>query len=149
LIRSPEIEDVDRLSELTFEVYGDFLKKHGVSVNSDNLRTTTEAFIRTKQCIVVERGGKIVGVAGWQMSPHPVNYSCKIFQEVLWCLKSDNVMDASMLLKAIERKAVELKADIVILANLHIEHELQLRKIYMKLGYSFLESHYAKTIRRQ
>ena len=147
LIREPKETDISRLTELTEEVYGDFMKLHNIPMNHENLKATVTAFVKTKQCMVVERGNKIVGLMGWTLSPHPANFSCKIFQEVLWCLKSPNPMDASILLKAIEKKAMELKADIMILANLSIENEMQLRRIYDKMGFKYLESHYCKTIR--
>ncbi len=146
MIRDPKLIDISRIAELTKEVYGEFMTKHGMELNDANLLTTAEAFVKTKSCILCERGGKIVGIAAWHLSPHPGNYSLKIFQEVMWVMKSPEIMDASILLKALDRKAIELKADVVVMVNLSADNELRLRRIYEKLGYEYLESHYAKTI---
>ncbi len=146
MIRDPQIKDIPQMTALTKEIYGEFMTKHGMELNDINLKTTVEAFVKTKSCIVCERGGKVVGIAAWHLSPHPGNYSLKVFQEVLWALNSPEVMDASILLKALENKARELKADIVVMVALSAKNELRLRKIYINLGYTFLETQYAKTI---
>ena len=146
MIRDPEPKDIDRLTELTTEVYGDFMAKSGMPLIKENLKRTVEAFVKMKQGVVLERDGKIVGIAAWHITPHPANFSCKVFQEILWCLKSSNIMDASILLKAFIRKAEEAKANIIVLVNLSVENEPQLRRIYKKLGFEYLESHYSKAI---
>lgn len=146
MIRDARPDDLESLMTLTEKVYGTFLVRNGFLINQDSLRTTVKQYIEKKLCIVVERDDKIVGIAAWQLFPHLANYECIIFQETLWCLDSPNVMDASILLKAIERKAIELKANIIILGNLAIENEPQLRRIYSNLGYEYLETQYAKPL---
>lgn len=146
MIRGPRPTDKDRMTELVGSVYGEFMQDSGMPLVAKDLANTVDVFIKTKCCLLVERDGIVVGIAAWQLSPHPGNYSCVVFQEILWCLKSSNIMDASILLKAIERKAIELKANILILGNLSIENEEQLRRIYGKLGFKFIESHYSKTL---
>ena len=146
MIRDSRPEDIERITELTQKVYGAFLIKHGLPIDHANLKETVATYIDNNLCLVVERDDRIVGIAAWTFVPHPANYQCYIFQETLWCLDSPNVMDASILLKAIERKARELKADIIILGNLAIENEARLRRIYKNLGYEYLETQYAKSI---
>lgn len=146
MIRDARSDDIKEMIALTQKVYTPFLEKHGLPINQDDIKTTATNCVKNNQCLIVERDNKVVGLAAWQLLPHAANYKCVIFQEILWCLDSPNVMDASILLKAIERKAKELKADIIILGNLSIENEPQLRRIYSKLGYSYLETQYSKQI---
>ena len=135
MIRDPEVKDIRRIAELTREVYGEFMTKHGMELNESNLLTTAEAFVKTKSCIVCEREGKVVGIAAWCLSPHPGNYSLKIFQEVLWAVKSKIHTDSLSLLRAMHTKAVELKADVVVFVNLSIENEPKVRSVYKRMGF--------------
>ena len=96
------------------------------------------------QVMVVERDKKVVGMTAWSLFPHPANTSCIIFQEILWGVNSPNKTDALCLLRAIEAKALELKANVVVLANLSLTNEPQMKRIYNKRGYRYLESHYAR-----
>lgn len=146
MIRDPQIKDIPQMTALTKEIYGEFMTKHGMELNSANLKTTVEAFVKTKSCIVCEREGKIVGIAAWFLSPHPGNFSVKVFQEILWCVNSPNLMDASRLFKALENKAHELGANVIIMINLSSDNQKQLNTIYTKLGYDYLESYHIKKI---
>ncbi len=146
MIRDPQIKDIPQMTALTKEIYGEFMTKHGMELNDTNLKTTVEAFVKTKSCIVCERGGKVVGIAAWHLSPHPGNYSLKVFQEVLWAVKSKIHTDSLALLKALHRKAVELKADVVVFVNLSIENEPKVRSVYKRMGFTYLESHYCQAL---
>ena len=117
---------------------------HGIEMIDEDLRKTVEYFITSGQNIVVEHDGLIVGMVAWAVTPHPANFKCKILQEVLWCCNSKILIDALLLLRGFERKAIEANADVVMLANLSLENEPTLRRIYGKMGYSYTESHYSK-----
>ena len=98
MIRDPQIKDIPQMTALTKEVYGGFMERSGMPMNSDNLKITVEAFVKTKSCLVVERVNKVVGIAAWHLSPHPANFSCRVFQEGLYCMKSDHATDAFIVL---------------------------------------------------
>jgi len=144
MIRLATIDDAQACYDLAKEIYGDFMLLHGIEIVEEDLRKTTDYFIKTNQVLVVERDNKVVGMTAWLLVSHPANSNCKIWQEILWCCNSPNKIDALVLLRAIEMKANELGADVIVLANLSLENEPQLRRIYSKMGYQYMESHYAK-----
>lgn len=156
MIRLGDAGDIEKIIELVRSVYEPFLEKYGIPMNEENLRHTTAMLVKLKQTLVVEHDREedetrfnktVVGVAAWGIVPHPANNSCKIFQEILWCIKGGQPMDALALLRAIEDKARELKADIIVLANLSLENESKLRKIYNRRGYEYMETHYSKALK--
>lgn len=149
MIRDAELKDLKRIAELTQNVHGKFLEKYGVLISPSDLDDTITAYIKAKQCIVVDRDDDVVGVVGWNVSPHPANYKCILFQENLWALSSPNVMDAPILLRAIESKAEEAKATVLIMGTLSGQRDKRLEEVYDKLGYKHVDSHYAKLIGRE
>ena len=144
MIRLAVKADAQACTDMAKNVYGDFMLLHGIEMVDEDLRKTVESFIKLKQVLVVERDGEVFGMTAWILVPHPANSKCKIFQEILWCCDSPNKMDALLLLRAIEAKSKELGANITVLANLSLENEPRLRRIYNKRGYQYMESNYAK-----
>ena len=143
VVRLATLEDIEQCVELAKKVYEPFLIAHGVPVVKEDLRYTARFLIGLNQVLVVEHE-KICGMAAWVIVEHPANRKCKMFQEILWCIESDYVTDALLLMRAIEKKAVELKVDVCILGNLSLQNEPRLRKIYGKRGYEYLETHYSR-----
>jgi hypothetical protein len=144
MIRPATSSDTERCLILAKQFYGDFLFENGIEMVDDDLRRTVEYFIASGQNLVVEHDGLISGMVAWIISPHPANAQCKILQEVLWCCNSKILIDALLLLRGFERKAAESNADVVMLANLSLNNEPTLRRIYGRMGYVYTESHYSK-----
>ena len=144
MIRLAIIKDADACFTMAKLIYGDFMLKHSMEMIDEDLKKYVEFFINSKQALVVERDGKVVGMTAWLLVPHPANKNCIVFQEVLWAVDSPNKTDALLLLRAIELKANEVGANVVVLANLSLDNEPKLRRIYNKMGYQYLESYYAR-----
>ena len=144
MIRPAVIDDRDSVHWLCKEVYGDFMTANGITMVDSDLYKTVDLFITLQQALVVEHDGIICGMCAWLVSPHPANANCRIWQEVLWCLKSIHKTDALALIRAMEDKAKEANADVMILANLSLENEPKLRRIYGKRGFNYLETHYSR-----
>ena len=144
MIRKATAQDTERCLGLAKRFYGGFLSGIGIEIIDDDLRKTVEYFIATKQNLIVDYEGLVVGMAAWIITPHPANSKCKIFQEVLWCCNSPIKTDALLLLRGLEREAAESGSDLIMLANLSLENEPAIRRIYGKRGYIYAESHYAK-----
>lgn len=144
MIRNATIEDTNDCLKLAKEFYGDFMKKNGIDMIDADLLKTVEYFIATKQNLLSVQDGKVCGMIAWMITPHPANFGVKILQEVLWCCKSSHKTDALALLRGIEKEASKVKADVVMLANLSLDNEPAIRRIYNKMGYSYTESHYSK-----
>lgn len=144
MIRHAITQDIDICVKLAKEFYGEFMIKHGIEMVDQDLYNTIRYFINTGQNLIVERDDGVVGMVAWTVTPHPANVKCRIFQEVLWCCKSPVLSDALLLLREFNREADKIGADVVMLANLSLENESVIRRIYEKMGYGYTESHYAK-----
>lgn len=147
MIRQATPKDREDCFNLAKKLYGKFMFEHGVALMEEDLFKTVDLFIENGQNLVVEQDGKVCGMCAWLVTGHPANFKCKIFQEVLWCMESKYKTDALLLLRALERKANESGAEVVVLANLALDNEKALGRIYGKLGYEFMESHYSRTNR--
>jgi hypothetical protein len=144
LIRAVEDKDIGVCFDMTKQMYGDFMAKHGLAMNDKDLMNVVNMFVTKKQVLVLERAGKVVAMTAWTLSPHMANAKIIVYQEVLWCCNSPVKTDAFVMLRAIEKKAAELCADIVVLSNLSEMNEERLRRIYKLKGFEYLETHYAK-----
>lgn len=146
MIRPATLNDAKQCYDLAYEMYAEFMLKYGIEVIREDLQKTVELFITSGQNLVIERDNGVVGMTAWILTSHPANSRLQVFQEVLWCVNSPFKTDALILLRAIEKKAKELKADIVCLANLSEMNEGRLRDLYGRMGYDFMESHYVRKI---
>lgn len=142
MIRNTNINDIGVCFDLAQEIYGPFMKDNGIEMVEDDLKETVKYFILSGQSVVVEHNGKVCGMAAWIVTAHPANSKAKIWQEVLWCLKTVYKTDALALIRAMEDKAKE--ADVMVVANLSFDNEAALRRIYSKRGFNFLESHFSR-----
>jgi len=144
MLRQAVIKDRDECFELAKEVYGEFMARYGIQLVEEDLRATVDYFIKAGQNLVIEQDGKVCGMTAWIITGHPANKNCKIFQEVLWCCKSKYKTDALILLRGLEARAKQSGVNITVLANLSLENEPKLRKIYGRMGYIYMESNYSK-----
>ena len=144
MIRLATIKDKDACFNMAKSIYGDFMLTHGIEMIDEDLLNTVKFFIDSNQVLVVERDNQVVGMTAWLLVPHPANMNCIIWQEILWAVDSPNKADALLLLRAIEVKANELGANVIVLANLSLDNEPKLRRIYGKMGFQYMESHYAR-----
>jgi len=146
MIRQAELKDLDVCIDLAIEFFKPFLDKHHIPLNKEDLRKTAEQSIIAQKALVIEHNKEVQGVASWFVTNHPANFGIKIFYETIWCIKSNFKTDVLLLLRALEAKAKEVNADLILIANLSNERENQLRRIFCKRGFSFLETHYSKKI---
>lgn len=144
MIRPAVMQDAQACFELAKDIYGAFLESHGIPVVDEDLRKTVDYFLQAGQVLVIERDAEVVGMYAYILVGHPANQSCKILQEVLWCSRSSYPTDALAMLRAIEQKARDTGANIVVLANLDMANEQKLKRIYGRMGYTYLETHYAR-----
>lgn len=148
MIRRATIDDIDDCVDLTIEFFGSFLSKHGIPILESDVRDVAKTYILNDQMLVIERDGLVLGITAWAIVPHPANRYAKIFYEMIWCVKSECKTDVLALLRAIEKEANKSDVDMIVMANLATESESQLKRIFEKRGYEFLETHYNKVIRR-
>ena len=146
MIRRATINDLNAIVLLTAEFFSPFLAKFGVQSNLSDIRNTALQSISARQVLVVDHNGIVNGVAAWAIISHPANSNVKIFYETIWCVKSKFKTDAFLLLRSLEREAVIAKADLILMANLSDVHEEQLKRIFNKRGFSFIETHYSKQL---
>jgi len=149
MIRRARLTDIDICTDLAVEFFDPFLRKHGMPTVRADVRKVAVQTITKKNMLIVERDGQVKGMAGWEVLAHPANSQIKIFYETVWCVKSKVKTDVLLLLRSLERIAREVGADLLLLANLSEEHEAQLKRIFIKQGFTFLESHYSKMLKRR
>lgn len=149
MIRKATEDDAWRCTYLAEEFFNSYLSAHGIPMRREDVRATALMYIRSGNVLVIERAGKVVGVAAWVITNHPANSNVTIFYETIWCIKSGVSSDITAMLHALECEAKRAKADIIIMANLGDDAEKRIGKIYIKRGFEFLETHYAKRIRRE
>jgi hypothetical protein len=148
MIRRATLNDLDACVVLTSEFFAPFLSTHGVKVRDLDVRKVAFHAIQNNQLLVVEHDGKVEGITSWMVIPHPANNTLKIFYETIWCVKSKFKTDVLLLLRALEREALLANADLMLMANLSDIHEEQLKRIFIKRGFNFLETHYGKTLKQ-
>ena len=147
MIRLAEIKDLDDCVALAIEFFAPFLAKYGVPVIEEDVRNVSIMMIAARQALVVEHDGRVQGACAWAVVPHPANSKLKIFYETIWCVKSKYKTDTLLLLRALQREANKSGADLILMANLNDENEEQVRRILLKKGYGFLETHYSKKLK--
>lgn len=147
MIRRATDNDLDACVKLCIEFFSTFLGNHGVPVIEADVRMVAIQAIASNQLIVVEHDGEVQGLAAWACIPHPANQAYKIFYETIWCVKSKFKTDTLLLFRALEREAIKVGADLILMANLANDTEDQVRRIFLKRGFSFIESHYGRTIK--
>lgn len=149
MIRPPKPQDLTACVDLAIEYFEPFLKQHGVPVIREDVERIAKRSIKLGQMLIIENDNEVQGIAAWEIISHPANSSVKIFYETIWCVKSKIKTDALVMLRGMESKARQLKADIMVMANLATESEEGLRKIFTKMGFTFMETHYAKELNRR
>jgi hypothetical protein len=144
MIRPATEQDIDACFDLARQMYGEFLTLHGIEIIDTDLMQTVKYFINSKQVLVIDRDG-VCGMCAWILTTHPANSQCKIFQEVLWTCNSKCGSDALAILRAMDKKSKVLGANITVFANLSLPNEEKLKRIYGRLGFVFMESHFARS----
>ena len=139
--------DLDAITKLAMEFFASFLSKHGIPAIEQDVKNVALMALTARQILVVEHDGEVQGVTAWAVVPHPANSKIKIFYETIWCVKSKFKTDALLLLRALESEANIINADMILIANLSSENEEQLRRIFTKRGFTFLETHYSKLLK--
>lgn len=147
MIRYATIDDLESCVELAIEFFEPFLKEHGVPVIEQDVRNVALNTITANQMLVVEHDKEIQGITAWACVPHPANSKLKIFYETIWCVKSKFKTDTLLLLRALEREALIANADLILMANLASDNEEQLKRIFVKKGFKFMETHYLRQIK--
>lgn len=147
MIRHATMKDLDACVRLAIEYFEPFLFKHGVPVVVGDVRNVAIQAINSNQILVVEHDGEVQGLTAWAIIPHPANTGLRIFYETIWCVKSKFKTDTLLLMRSLEREANIANADLILMANLSNETEERLRRIYIKRGFDFLETHYGKQLK--
>ena len=145
MIRPATIKDIDACVDLCIDFFEDMLNGGGINVIREDVKAVALKSIIESKILVVDHDG-VQGLVAWEIVPHPANHSAKIFYETIWCVKSEHKTDALLLLRTLEKEAIKSGAEIVIVANLANKYEEQMSRILLKMGYTYLESHFHKHI---
>ena len=145
MIRPATIKDIDACVDLCIDFFEDMLNGGGINVVREDVKAVALKSIIESKILVVDHDG-VQGLVAWEIVPHPANHSAKIFYETIWCVKSEHKTDALLLLRTLEKEAIKSGAEIIVVANLYNEYEEQMNRILLKMGYTYLESHFSKSL---
>jgi hypothetical protein len=146
MIRQALAKDIEPCVDLCIDFFKDMLNGGGIHVVREDVKAVAVKAVVEQKMMVIEHNGEVQGFVSWEVVPHPANHSVKIFYETIWCVKSKQKTDTLLLLRTLEREAEKAGAEIVVMANLFNKHESQMRRILLKRGYQYMESHFSKTI---
>jgi hypothetical protein len=146
MIRQALAKDIEPCVDLCIDFFKDMLNGGGIHVVREDVKAVAVKAVVEQKMMVIEHNGEVQGLVSWEVVPHPANHSVKIFYETIWCVKSKQKTDTLLLLRTLEREAEKSGAEIVVMANLFNKYESQMRRILLKRGYQYMESHFSKTI---
>jgi len=142
----PKNSDVFAWSELVHRFIDECIKDYGWGVNEQDLHRTYYAWDKRFGWLL-EHEGKIIGVLAGACLPHFFNYGNTLFQESMWYVVPEHRKSGGGLL--LYRACVKQceKMGITRMVFAHTKHMgEEFGKIYDKLGFTYLETHYEKAI---
>lgn len=138
--------DIRRVTEMArhFEEY----TKH-VLVDVDHATSMYEGLIGSGDgaMFYIEKEGVIVGGIGGIWGPD-LHFPRLIAVETFWCVLPEHRGPGLKLVARFEEWAEEKKCDFVALVHLEDSYPDSLEKIYSRRGYSLVEKHFVKEIKK-
>jgi GNAT superfamily N-acetyltransferase len=134
---------------MTRDFHREGIAEHGLGYEERSARETAFGIFYTGLSIVLEddKDG-VCGVLGGFVVPFCLNYNLRVFQEILFYIKPEHRKGtmAVRMIKEMERVCKENDCTHLLMAHLH-GNNVNLNKVYDRLGYKVMESQYIKGIR--
>ena len=101
---------------------------------------------RDAAIFVATVASKVVGSAAGVIAGWPFNHNQKVMQEFWWFVEAEHRggTAAVRLLKSLIEWGKQMGAVVNVLAHMEIHNKQKLDGIYKKMGFSVMESHYAR-----
>lgn len=141
LIREANEHDIPRLVEMGMHFHNGSPYREHIKENPQQMRNLAEQLVLNKGLLLSERAGKICGMFGYFVYPHFMSGEI-VAGEVFWWVEPEYRGEGVKLLKEAERRAKSAGA-----ARMQmIAPDDRLGTLYKRMGYSFVEASYQKTI---
>jgi GNAT superfamily N-acetyltransferase len=143
----PLPEHVFAWSELAKQFVAEGLKDYEWGLNEEDLHTTYHLWDKENWGFLLEDKGKIVGCLAGIINQHFFDYSNNFFHEYMWYVKPDfrGTGGGIKLYRALERRCNERGIKRIVMG--HTSYMAQdFEKLYKKLGFTYLQSHYEKVL---
>jgi GNAT superfamily N-acetyltransferase len=147
-IRKGEFRDIPEVLKMVREFHREGVAEHGLGYDERSARETAFGIYYAGVSLVLEDDKEgLCGVLGGFLIPFCLNYQAKVFQEVLFYIKPEHRKGtwALRLIKEMERYCGEVGCTHVLMAHLH-GNNVNLSRVYERLGYRVMESQYLKGI---
>ena len=139
-IRMGEEKDYPEVLDCLKRFGKEALDNYGLNCNDEVVLSIMPKFLNTS--LVMYEGDIFVGLlTGFFTTWLTTNE--KVFQEVLWYVKPEHRAYSTLLLDALENKCREWGVTKIIMAYFG---DIELKDLYMRKGYRFLEAHYLKNL---
>ena len=144
-IRVATKEDVEQVLVLIREFQEECMDAYELSCDDIVARETMLQYENSS--LVLEVEGKIVGVIAGAITTYPLNNE-KVFQEALWYIQEKYRKQGYgiALLMALERWCQRNDVAKIVMAHTGNFMAKELEKLYLKMGYKYLETHYIKGV---
>lgn len=139
-------EHVFEFAELAKAFVEEGIKDYEWGFNEDDIHATYHLWDEGLRFLLVDKN-KVVGILAGLCAPHFFNYKNIYFQEVMWFVQPEYRTKGGGLLlyNACVKRCKERGVTRMVMG--HTKHmEDKFTKLYEKLGFTFLESHYEKVI---
>lgn len=143
-VRLASLEDMPEVLELIKEFHAETLDAYNLYMNVDVVSVLIKEFYKTS--FVLERGGRVVGLLGGQVTAYPGNGE-KIYQELVWYVSKKHRLHGIQLYNKLEEYCKEngiSKIGMVLMASSKAD---KLEKFYLRMGFKYLEKHFIKDLR--
>ena len=134
-------------SDLAKEFVKEALTDYSWGLNEDDLHETYHLWDKTNWGFLLEDKGEIVGVLAGVVVPHFFDYSNSFFNEFMWYVKPDYRKSGGgiKLYRALEKRCRERGVTRLIFGHTKYLAD-DFTKLYKKLGFTYLQTHYEKVL---
>lgn len=141
VIRLARTDEVQRLVEMGERFHRESSYKEHVTHNHEQMIALATQLVAAGNILVMECDGELVGMIGFMVLPHFLSGEV-LGMEVFWWLEPEHRGEGRLLLKAAEDLARERGAKRMQM----IAPNERVGILYKRIGYTFVESAYQKTL---
>ncbi len=138
-IAAYDIKYKDDILGLVDDFYNEALKDMDSKIDMATLNKTLEVYKDNLFLLIVE--DRCVGLIAGLQAHSPIN-SDKVYQEIMWYVKKSHRKYGGYTLREVQKILAAAGFTSIIMALLHDSKTEKLQKLYRKMGYTPVETHF-------
>ena len=140
-------EHVFAWAELAKSFISEALTEYNWGMNEHDLHTTYHNWDTESWCFLLEHENEIVGCLAGIVSPHFFDYSNLFFSEFMWYIRPEHRSSGGglMLYRALVRRCRDRNINRIVMGHTKYMAD-HFEKLYTKLGFTYIQSHYEKVL---